>query len=140
MFSSTSRTTTRHKSSVMTAARISPREVLPRERFYSVERSDSICVSSFLLRVHENHSEKRPESQRGALTGGSGRVYDKQYVCGPAGDAGGEEHGMKKQDLRERGSGWALAPFVVFIVIYLGAGLVLQARGDRRCPSISSPR
>ena len=37
---------------------------------------------------------------------------------------------MKKQDLRERGSGWALAPFVVFIVIYLGAGLVLQARGE----------
>ena len=33
-------------------------------------------------------------------------------------------------DLRKRGSGLALLPFLIFIVIYLGAGLLLQARGE----------
>ena len=32
-------------------------------------------------------------------------------------------------DLQKRGNGFALIPFLVFIVIYLGAGLVLQAQG-----------
>lgn len=33
------------------------------------------------------------------------------------------------RDLKKRGNGLALIPFVVFIVIYLGAGLLLQAQG-----------
>ena len=33
------------------------------------------------------------------------------------------DHGNKK------GNGWALLPFLIFIVIYLGAGLILQRRG-----------
>ena len=32
-------------------------------------------------------------------------------------------------DLKQRGNGWALLPFLVFIAIYLGAGLILQAQG-----------
>ena len=32
-------------------------------------------------------------------------------------------------NLQKRGNGFALIPFLVFIVIYLGAGLVLQAQG-----------
>lgn len=34
------------------------------------------------------------------------------------------------RDLRKRGSGLALLPFLLFIVIYLGAGLLLQAKGE----------
>ena len=33
-------------------------------------------------------------------------------------------------DLHKRGNGFALLPFLIFIVIYLGAGLLLQARGE----------
>lgn len=33
------------------------------------------------------------------------------------------------QELHRKGNGWALLPFLIFIVIYLGAGLVLQAQG-----------
>lgn len=33
------------------------------------------------------------------------------------------------RDLRKRGSGLALIPFLIFIIIYLGAGLLLQAQG-----------
>ena len=33
------------------------------------------------------------------------------------------------QELHQKGNGWALLPFLIFIVIYLGAGLVLQAQG-----------
>ena len=33
------------------------------------------------------------------------------------------------RDLKKRGSGLALLPFLIFIAIYLGAGLLLQARG-----------
>ena len=33
-------------------------------------------------------------------------------------------------NLQKRGNGFALVPFLIFIVIYLGAGLVLQARGE----------
>ena len=33
------------------------------------------------------------------------------------------------RDLRKRGGGLALIPFLIFIIIYLGAGLLLQARG-----------
>ena len=32
-------------------------------------------------------------------------------------------------DLRKKGNGLALLPFLIFIVIYLGAGLILQAQG-----------
>ena len=35
-----------------------------------------------------------------------------------------------QHDLKKRGSGLALLPFLLFIVIYLGAGLLLQARGE----------
>ena len=35
-----------------------------------------------------------------------------------------------QHDLKKRGSGWALLPFLLFIVIYLGAGLLLQAKGE----------
>ena len=34
------------------------------------------------------------------------------------------------RNLQKRGNGWALLPFLIFIVIYLGAGLILQARGE----------
>lgn len=34
-----------------------------------------------------------------------------------------------EKDLQQKGRGTALIPFVVFIVIYLGAGLILQAQG-----------
>lgn len=34
------------------------------------------------------------------------------------------------QDLNKRGNGLALLPFLIFIAIYLGAGLILQARGE----------
>ena len=33
------------------------------------------------------------------------------------------------RDLRKRGGGLALIPFLIFIIIYLGAGLLLQAQG-----------
>ena len=33
------------------------------------------------------------------------------------------------QELNPKGNGWALLPFLLFIVIYLGAGLILQAQG-----------
>ena len=33
------------------------------------------------------------------------------------------------QELNQKGNGWALLPFLLFIVIYLGAGLILQAQG-----------
>ena len=33
------------------------------------------------------------------------------------------------RELNRRGNGWALLPFLIFIVIYLGAGLILQAQG-----------
>ena len=33
------------------------------------------------------------------------------------------------QELNSKGNGWALLPFLLFIVIYLGAGLILQAQG-----------
>ena len=33
------------------------------------------------------------------------------------------------QELHRKGNGWALLPFLIFIVIYLGAGLVLQSQG-----------
>ena len=33
------------------------------------------------------------------------------------------------QELNPKGNGWALLPFLLFIVIYLGAGLILQAHG-----------
>ena len=32
-------------------------------------------------------------------------------------------------ELNRKGNGWALLPFLIFIVIYLGAGLILQAQG-----------
>ncbi len=35
-----------------------------------------------------------------------------------------------QHDLKKRGSGLALLPFLIFIVIYLGAGLYLQAKGE----------
>ena len=35
-----------------------------------------------------------------------------------------------ERDQTKQGSGLALLPFLVFIVIYLGAGLWLQARGE----------
>ena len=31
--------------------------------------------------------------------------------------------------LNKKGSGLALVPFLVFVVIYLGAGLILQSQG-----------
>ncbi|WP_300413133.1 Na+/H+ antiporter NhaC family protein [uncultured Oscillibacter sp.] len=34
-----------------------------------------------------------------------------------------------EQNLNKKSSGLALVPFVIFVVIYLGAGLILQARG-----------
>ena len=34
------------------------------------------------------------------------------------------------RDLKKQGSGLALLPFLIFIVIYLGAGLYLQAKGE----------
>ena len=34
------------------------------------------------------------------------------------------------RDLRKRGGGLALIPFLIFIIIYLGAGLLLQAKGE----------
>ena len=33
-------------------------------------------------------------------------------------------------NLQKKGNGFALLPFAIFIIIYLGAGLVLQARGE----------
>lgn len=32
--------------------------------------------------------------------------------------------------MKKQGNGFALLPFLIFIVIYLGAGLLLQARGQ----------
>ena len=47
-----------------------------------------------------------------------------------------------KHDLKKQGNGVALLPFLVFIVIYLGAGLFLQARGKEMAfyqfPSVSA--
>ena len=34
-----------------------------------------------------------------------------------------------EQGTHKKGNGWALLPFLIFIVIYLGAGLILQRRG-----------
>ena len=42
---------------------------------------------------------------------------------------------------RNRGSGWALLPFLIFIAIYLGAGLILQAQGKEafyQFPSVTA--
>ncbi len=36
---------------------------------------------------------------------------------------------MEQNNLRRKGNGLALLPFVIFILIYLGAGLILQAQG-----------
>ena len=33
------------------------------------------------------------------------------------------------QGLNRKPNGWALLPFLIFIVIYLGAGLILQRQG-----------
>ena len=33
-------------------------------------------------------------------------------------------------NLQKKGSGFALLPFAIFIIIYLGAGLYLQAKGE----------
>ena len=33
------------------------------------------------------------------------------------------------QGLNKKPNGWALLPFLIFIVIYLGAGLILQRQG-----------
>ena len=41
-----------------------------------------------------------------------------------------EEEKQMERELKKQGSGWALLPFLIFIVIYLGAGLLLQARGE----------
>ena len=46
------------------------------------------------------------------------------------------------RDLRKRGGGLALIPFLIFIIIYLGAGLLLQAQGKERAfyqfPSVTA--
>ena len=34
------------------------------------------------------------------------------------------------REIKKQGNGWALLPFLIFIVIYLGAGLYLQAKGE----------
>lgn len=34
-----------------------------------------------------------------------------------------------EQNLNKKSSGLALVPFVIFVAIYLGAGLILQAQG-----------
>lgn len=45
-------------------------------------------------------------------------------------------------DRSKRGSGWALLPFLIFIAIYLGAGLILQAQGTEQAfyqfPSVTA--
>ena len=41
-----------------------------------------------------------------------------------------QEETFMNNNLQKRGNGFALIPFLVFIVIYLGAGLVLQAQGE----------
>ena len=47
-----------------------------------------------------------------------------------------------EQNRSKRGSGWALLPFLIFIAIYLGAGLILQARGKEQAfyqfPSVTA--
>ena len=34
-----------------------------------------------------------------------------------------------EHDINKKSSGLALVPFVIFVAIYLGAGLILQAQG-----------